>query len=119
MLTFGNLAMRKARAAFSCNFFACAGYKVIDNLGFASAEEGVKAAKAAGADIVVVCSSDEEYTEFAPQVKSLLDKEICVIAGFPKDAMETLKAAGIEHFIHVKTNVLESLQNFNQLLFKL
>ncbi len=119
MLTFGNLAMRKARAAFSCNFFACAGYKVIDNLGFASAEEGVKAAKAAGADIVVICSSDEEYTEFAPQVKSLLDKEICVIAGFPKDAMETLKAAGIKHFIHVKTNVLESLQNFNQLLFKL
>jgi len=116
MLTYGNLAMRKARAAFSCNFFACAGYKVIDNLGFASAEEGVKAAKAAGADFVVICSSDEEYADFAPQVKALLDKEICVIAGFPKDAMETLKAAGIEHFIHVKTNVLESLQNFNKLI---
>ncbi|MFQ6929303.1 MAG: methylmalonyl-CoA mutase family protein [Parabacteroides merdae] len=34
MLTIGNLAMRLARSQFSSNFFACAGYKVIDNLGF-------------------------------------------------------------------------------------
>ena len=40
MLTIGNLAMRQARAQFSCNFLACAGYKVIDNLGFKTVEEG-------------------------------------------------------------------------------
>ena len=34
MLTIGNLAMRLARAQFSSNFFACAGYEIIDNLGF-------------------------------------------------------------------------------------
>ena len=34
MLTIGNLAMRQARAQFSCNFLAAAGYKVMDNLGF-------------------------------------------------------------------------------------
>ncbi|MDR1332473.1 MAG: methylmalonyl-CoA mutase family protein, partial [Tannerella sp.] len=33
MLTIGSLAMRLARSQFSCNFFACAGYRVIDNLG--------------------------------------------------------------------------------------
>ena len=44
MLTIGNLAMRLARAQFSCNFFACAGYKVIDNLGFETVEDGVKEA---------------------------------------------------------------------------
>ena len=44
MLTIGNLAMRQARAQFSCNFLACAGYKVIDNLGFKTVEEGVDAA---------------------------------------------------------------------------
>ena len=38
MLTIGNLAMRQARAQFSCNFLACAGYKVIDNLGFKTVE---------------------------------------------------------------------------------
>ena len=44
MLTYGNLAMRLARSQFSGNFFACAGYEVIDNLGFSTAQEGVDAA---------------------------------------------------------------------------
>ena len=64
MLTIGNLAMRQARAQFSCNFLACAGYEVIDNLGFPTVEEGVEAAMKAGADIVVICSSDDEYAEY-------------------------------------------------------
>ncbi len=50
MLTIGNLAMRQARAQFSCNFLAAAGYKVIDNLGFKTVEEGVDAALKANAD---------------------------------------------------------------------
>ena len=53
--------MRKARATFALNFFACAGFEVIDNLGFSSIEEGIKAAGNAKADIVVLCSSDDEY----------------------------------------------------------
>ena len=58
MLTIGNLAMRLARSQFSANFFACAGYKIIDNLGFDTVEAGVEAAVKAGAEIVVLCSSD-------------------------------------------------------------
>lgn len=65
MLTIGNLAMRQARAQYSCNFLACAGYEVIDNLGFETVEAGVEAAMAAKADIVVLCSSDDEYAEYA------------------------------------------------------
>lgn len=114
MLTIGNLAFRKARATFSCNFFACAGYEVMDNLGFNSVEEGVKAATDANADIVVVCSSDEEYAELVPQAYNLLkDKAIIVVAGAPA-CMEDLKSIGIEDFIHVKSNVLETLKGFNK-----
>jgi methylmalonyl-CoA mutase len=116
MLTTGNLAFRKARATFSCNFFACAGYEVIDNLGFNSAEEGVKAATEANADIVVVCSSDEEYAEVVPQVYNLFqNKAIIVVAGAPA-CMEDLKSIGVEDFIHVKSNVLETLKGFNKKL---
>ncbi len=114
MLTIGNMAFRKARATFSCNFFACAGYEVMDNLGFNSVEEGVKAAVEANADIVVVCSSDEEYAELVPQAYNLLkDKAIIVVAGAPA-CMEDLKSIGIEDFIHVKSNVLETLKGFNK-----
>ena len=113
MLTIGSLAMRLARAQFSCNFFACAGYEVVDNLGFETVEVGVKAAMDAKADIVVLCSSDDEYTEFAPAAFQLLkDKAILVVAGAPA-TMDDLKAQGIENFIHVKSNVLDTLKAFN------
>ena len=116
MLTIGNLAMRQARAQFSCNFLACAGYKVIDNLGFKTVEEGVDAALEAKADIVVICSSDDEYAEYAiPAFKYLNGRAMFVVAGAPA-CMEDLKAAGIENFIHVRCNVLETLKEYNQKL---
>ena len=116
MLTIGNLAMRQARAQFSCNFLACAGYKVIDNLGFKTVEEGVDAALTAGADIVVICSSDDEYAEYAiPAFKYLDGRAMFVVAGAPA-CMEDLKAAGIENYIHVRCNVLETLKEYNQKL---
>ena len=116
MLTIGNLAMRQARAQFSCNFLACAGYKVIDNLGFKTVEEGVDAALEAKADIVVICSSDDEYAEYAiPAFKYLDGRAMFVVAGAPA-CMDDLKAAGIENFIHVRCNVLETLKEYNQKL---
>jgi methylmalonyl-CoA mutase len=113
MLTIGNLAMRLARSQFSCNFFACAGYQVIDNLGFDTVEEGIEAAVKAGAKIVVLCSSDEEYATLAvPAYKALAGRAEFVVAGAP-ECMEALKAEGITGFINVRSNVLETLKSFN------
>ena len=113
MLTIGNLAMRQARAQFSCNFLAAAGYKVVDNLGFKTVEEGVDAALEAKADIVVICSSDDEYAEYAiPAFQYLNGRAMYVVAGAPA-CTEDLKAAGIENFIHVKSNQLETLKAYN------
>lgn len=116
MLTIGNLAMRKARAQFSCNFFACAGYNVVDNNGFDTIEAGVKAALEHKAEIVVLCSSDDEYETFAPEAfKAINGKMLFVVAGSPA-CMDALKAIGIENFIHVKSNLLETLKAFNKFL---
>jgi len=116
MLTIGNLNMRLARAQFSCNFFACAGYDVVDNLGFKTIEEGVNAAVEANADIIVLCSIDDEYAELAPAAyEASKGKAILVVAGAPAN-MDELKALGIEHFVNVKSNVLDTLKGFNQKL---
>ena len=116
MLTIGNLAWRQARAQFSSNFLACAGYKVIDNLGFETVEEGVDAALKAGANIVVLCSSDDEYATYAvPAFQYLNNRAMFIVAGAPA-CMEDLKAAGIENFVHVKCNVLETLKEYNEKL---
>ncbi|MDR2126033.1 MAG: acyl-CoA mutase large subunit family protein [Prevotellaceae bacterium] len=112
MLTFGNLAMCRARAQFSSNFFACAGIKVIDNNCFANIEEGAKAAWASKAEIVVACSSDEEYADAVPQIANLLGGGIIlVVAGAPACENE-LRAKGITHFISVRNNVLETLKQY-------
>ena len=117
MFTFGNLAMRKARASFACNFFGCAGFETIDNPGFETIEQGITAVREEKPEIVVICSSDEEYNENAIKIfNELKNDTIVVLAGFPKDLVEELKAAGMQHFIHVKSNLLETLEGIQKLL---
>lgn len=118
MLTIGNLAMRLARAQFSTNFFGCAGYEIIDNLGFDTVEAGIDAALAQNADVVVLCSSDDEYAELAPKAFAYLDgRAEFVVAGAPA-CTEELKAVGIKDFVHVRCNVLDTLRDFNARLLK-
>lgn len=118
MLTIGSLVMRQARAQFACNFFACAGYEVIDNLGFNSVEEGVNAALAVDADVVVLCSSDDEYATYGEAAfKALDNRALFVVAGAPA-CMDELKEIGVEHFVHVRVNMLETLKEFNMNLLK-
>ena len=116
MLTIGNLAMRLARSQFSSNFFACAGYKIVDNLRFETVQAGIDAALDAKADIVVLCSSDDEYAQYAPEAFKILDgRALFVVAGAPA-CMDELKAQGITEFIHVRSNVLDTLKSFNEKL---
>jgi methylmalonyl-CoA mutase len=116
LLTYGNLAMRKARATFSTNFFACAGFEVIDNNGFATPQAGIDAAIAAKADIVVICSSDEEYPVISKEIAEGLQGKIVVVAGYPKESLELLQSFGIKYFIHMRSNVLETLKEFQNAL---
>jgi methylmalonyl-CoA mutase len=116
MLTMGNLAMRKARAQFACNFFAVAGFEVMDNNGFATVDEALAAARNAGARIVVVCSSDEEYAELVPELVGKLSGEVLVVAGNPACRAE-LETAGVTNFVHVRSNLLEELLKYqNQVI---
>lgn len=118
MFTYGNLAMLKARANFASNFFACAGFAVQDNAGFKTLEAGIEAARQAKPEIVVICSSDEEYGEGnALRIfNELKNDAIVVLAGNPEGTADILKEAGMEYFIHVKSNVLETLQSFQKRL---
>jgi methylmalonyl-CoA mutase len=112
LLTYGNVTMSKARAGFSCGFFACAGFDVIVTPGFGSPAEGVEAALKSKAQVVVICSSDEEYPMIVPFIANELKKAIVVVAGNPKESISQLQEAGVKHFIHLRSNVLETLKQF-------
>lgn len=120
LLTIGNPSMRSARASFSANFFGCAGYEVINNIGFDTPEEGVRSALKNSADIVVICSSDNEYPEFTPQIAKELKEnnpEIrIIIAGNPKEHLEELKETGVHDFIHIHSDALEVLKKYQNML---
>ena len=118
MFTYGNLAMRKARANFASNFFACAGFQVVDNPGFKTLDEGIAAAREVKPEILVICSSDEEYGEgnALKIFEELKNDTIVVLAGNPEGTADILKEAGLKYFIHVKSNVLDTLTEFQKQL---
>ncbi len=119
---FGNLAMRKARATFSSEFFETAGFHIAGEFTFPNAIEAAKNAALSHADIVVICSSDQDYEtsseEFARTFKSINTDKILVLAGNPSELIPKLQEAGVDAFIHLKTNVVESLREFQERLFE-
>lgn len=116
ILAAGNPAMRLARTQFTSNFFACGGYRIIDNGAYNSVEDGARAALESKAEIVVICSSDEEYAVIAPAAFDILEGKTCfVVAGAP-ECMEELRKKGIEHFISIRSNLLDTLREFHKLI---
>ena len=116
LLKTGNVAFRQARAQFIANFYGCAGFKIIEDMGYDTATEGAEAALASGAEIVVICSSDDEYETAAPEAYKALDgKAEFVVAGAPACA-DALKEQGITNFVNVRSNVLEELKRYAALV---
>ncbi len=115
-----NPAMRTARAQFSGGFFGCGGFGIIDGEIVGSNDEAVKKALEHNAAITVICGADEEYptrgVEFARKFRTSKNDGLLIVAGYPKDAMEELQAAGVDDFIHIRTNLLDALKKFQDQL---
>jgi methylmalonyl-CoA mutase len=111
---FGDVKMGAARATFALNFFACAGFEIVARR-FESAGE----IAAIETDLIVLCSSDAEYLEMAtalgPALMSLERATPVIVAGNP-DSAEQLRIAGVADFIHIRSNPIEVLTNWQQRL---
>ncbi len=112
---FGDLKMRKARSQFCANFFGCAGFKIVTQH-FGSADE----IAAAQADAIVLCSSDGEYSSVAADVVAAIAKAgrktPVIVAGYPKESVEALEAAGVAGFVHARSNAVEALAHWQEAL---
>lgn len=105
----------RARAEFSRGFFEIAGFEVVSPSGHETPEAAAEAAVVAGADAVCVCSTDETYPAIVPGLVGALRSRkpgaYVILAGYPPEQVESLKAAGVNEFIHVRANVLEVLKH--------
>jgi methylmalonyl-CoA mutase len=112
---FGDLKMRKARSQFATNFFGCGGFG-IETRHFGNIDDIV----ATPCDAIVLCSSDLEYDSLAADLIQALKaagrETPVIVAGYPKDSIETLKAAGVADFIHIKSNCAETLARWQERL---
>jgi methylmalonyl-CoA mutase len=111
---FGDAKMRNPRSQFATDFLACAGLPSITRT-FVDPSEVAES----DADLIVLCSSDAEYLQFADALISLLrqrgSEAQVAVAGTPQSAKE-LQRVGIAEFIHLRSNAVEVLALLQQKL---
>jgi methylmalonyl-CoA mutase len=115
----GPIPQHKARADFSTGFMEVAGFRVLKNDGFATVEEALRAAEESGADVTVICSTDDTYPELVPPLAKGLKAECpamrVILAGAPApEHKDAYVEAGVDDFIHVRANCLQILGEIQQ-----
>ena len=103
LLKRGDVKMRTARANFCLNFLGCGGFEM------AESEE------LQPADLVVLCSADPEYVEFARDICPKAGAPV-IVAGNPKEQIEELKALGVAGFVHIQSDAIATLTEWQNRL---
>ncbi len=115
LATMGPVKQHKARADFSRGFLEVGGFDVIYVKGFDTPEEAAAEAVKTGAEITVVCSTDDTYPELVPALMKTLktaNKDMKVIlAGYPKEQIEEHRKSGVYDFIYLGADVHSILKN--------
>jgi methylmalonyl-CoA mutase len=119
LLEFGDLKMRKARVAFSMNFFAAAGFEIVPAPVEADPAAAAEVIAERKPDLVVLCSADQQYPAMArPLIEKLRQAKAVpvIVAGYPEHDIEQLRRDGVADFIHVRSNALQVLTHWQQQL---
>ena len=122
LTTMGPVAKHKARADFSADFFRTGGFDPVYEKGYDSNEAAIAALKESGAQIAVICSTDDDYETIVPELAPAIKKEIAdckiILAGYPKDKIDEYKNAGVDEFIHVRANIYNILDSMQKHVIK-
>ncbi|MDR1648716.1 MAG: acyl-CoA mutase large subunit family protein [Synergistaceae bacterium] len=115
----GPIPQHKARADFITGFVEVAGFEVLKNNGFPTTDECAGAAAASGADVAVICSTDDSYPELVPPLaRSIKEKAPAMtvfLAGVPKEEFkQSYLDAGVDDFISVRSNCLAALSDLQK-----
>jgi methylmalonyl-CoA mutase len=105
LLKRGDVKMKGARSNFCFNFFGCAGFDMAEAEDYAGSD----------ADLIILCSSDPEYLAFAQEVCASVKVPV-LVAGNPKEQIEALQAAGVQGFIHVFSDLTQTLTQWQDKL---
>ncbi len=110
----GPIAKHTARATFAKNFFEVGGIEAVTNAGYADAESCAAAYKESGADLAILCSADPIYEDMVASVAPALKQAGCpylFLAGNPGEHKDAYMTAGVDNFIVLGGDVLQTLRS--------
>jgi len=114
----GPIPQHKPRADFSTDFFSVGGFEIINSEGFQDIDAAAGAAVKSGANIAVICSTDNTYPDIVPplcrRIKEIKADMTVLVAGYPKDYIDTFKECGVDDFIHIRSNVFDMLEKLQK-----
>ncbi len=105
LLTRGDVKMKGARSNFCLNFFGCAAFDMVVSEEYRGSD----------ADLIILCSSDPEYLAFAQDICPKVKVPV-LVAGNPKDQIDALQAAGVQGFVHVLSDAVATLTEWQNKL---
>jgi methylmalonyl-CoA mutase len=108
----GSIAEQVARKTYATEFFQAGGFEVVARDAKFDVAESVAGFAASKAGIAAICSTDKRYAtavaELAPKLKAAGAVSV-VLAGNPGQSEAAYRAAGVDRFIYVRCNVLDTL----------
>ena len=118
LVSFGNLTMRKARAAFSYDFMGVSGFEIWQEKSYDTAKKAAGQSALTESEVVIICSSDPDYLEsallFVETFRDINPDKVLLLAGNPVDLMDALTDAGLDGCIHLKSDVIQTISGVQE-----
>lgn len=103
----------KIKLVFVTDFMKVGGIEVIYTGVFERYEDAAKAFLESGLKAIVICAPDNLYPKFVPQLARLIKSEKPLtrifIAGHPDENGDEFRIAGVDEFLHNKSNMVKVL----------
>jgi len=123
LFNFGELSEYKSRNDFATEYLSIAGFEVKSSPGFQTSSDAMKYLLDTPCNIIVICSTDENYKKFVPEFAQMVKKfkplTYIILAGYPKEQIELYKQFGVDDFIYRNSDLYETLlriQSINQII---
>ena len=110
----GSIAEQIARKTYAMNFFEAGGFEVLAREAKYDVDSSAAEFAQSGAKIAVICSTDKQYAtcvaQLAPKLKKAGARTV-ILAGNAGANEAAYRAAGVDRFIFLKCDVLETLSS--------
>jgi len=122
LTSFGNLTMRKARAAFAYDFLGVSGFEIQPEKSYENALDAAKKSAKSKSQVVVICSSDQDYDEsaltFVKAFRKINNDKVLLLAGNPIHLIGELTEAGLDGCIHLKSDIISTISSVQRKIQK-